>query len=200
MPSRFQFTFGRSIRRRSRTVGRLLGLLGLSLSIAFGGLRAAEAAGNKEQQVKAAFLYNFTKFVEWPEQDFGEAGRSIVIGVIGSTVIRDELEKIVRGRKVNGRDITVHLLETIPDSPSVDLLFITAEGEARLAVKLDQPALAGVLTVGESKQFAARGGMITFILEGDRVRFEINQGSAERSGLKISAQLLKLAAAERRKD
>jgi hypothetical protein len=181
-------------------LGRFLGFLGLGVSVALGGLRAAETGSNKEQQVKAAFLYNFTKFVEWPDRDLGEAGRSIVIGVIGSPAIRDELEKIVRGRKVNGRDITVRLLETIPDSPSVDLLFITAEAEARLAGKLNQPALAGVLTVGESKQFAARGGMINFILEGDRVRFEINQGSAERSGLKISAQLLKLAAAERRKD
>jgi hypothetical protein len=200
MPSRFPFTLHRSIRRRSCALGRFLGFLGLGVSLALGGLRAAEMGGNKEQQVKAAFLYNFTKFVEWPDQDFGEAGRSIVIGVIGSTAIRDELEKIVRGRKVNGRAITVRLLETIPDAPSVDLLFITADGEARLAGKLDQPALAGVLTVGESKQFATRGGMINFILEGDRVRFVINQGSAERSGLKISAQLLKLAAAERRKD
>lgn len=147
----------------------------------------------KEYQVKAAFLYNFTKFVEWSPQHFASGERPIVIGVLGRNPFGDELEKIVRGRNVNGRAITVKVITSILEARSTDLVFVCAGEERQLDGKWRQLQDAGVLTVGESKVFSDHGGTITFLLEGDKVRFAINLAAGESAGLKISAQLLKLA-------
>ena len=130
----------------------LLALLGLSAI-------TLRADISKEYQIKAAFLYNFTKFV--------------------------------KDRTVNGRAILVTLIHTADEVPSVHLLFVPAGEETRLAPIAWQNA--AVVVVGESERFTALGGTISFTREADKVRFAINLDSAERAGLKISAQLLKLA-------
>ena len=146
---------------------------------------------SKEHQVKAAFLYNFTKFVEWPAGRFADETSPIVIGVLGRNPFESELEKIVQDRTVNGRAILVKLIRTAEEVPAVHLLFVPAGEEALL------PAAAwrtvAVVTVGESERFAALGGAIVFLNEGDKLRFEINIAAAEHSAVKISAQLQKLA-------
>ena len=159
---------------------------------------AARAETSKECQIKAAFLYNFTKFVQWPSDRFPGATEPIVIGVLGDNAICDELEKIVRDRLVNGRSISVVPLRSIDDLGSVHVLFVGAGQERRFGA-VAPARLAGVLTVGESDEFAAKAGMMNFTMTADKVRFEINADSAERAGLKISAQLLKLAAVVRKK-
>lgn len=152
---------------------------------------------SKEYQLKAAFLYNFAKFVEWPAERFANETSPIVIGVVGRNPFEAELANIVKGRTVNGRAIVVKSITTASEVRSLHLLFLPGGEETRL------PAAAwrdvAVVTVGESAEFAALGGTITFTQEGDKVRFEINLATAERDGLKISAQLLKLAASVRRK-
>jgi len=153
----------------------------------------------KEYQIKAAFLYNFTKFVEWPAARFADDASPIVIGVVGPNPFEDELAKLVNGRKANGRNIVVMHLSSIPESGSVHVLFFSA-GETRpLGDMLARFHAAGVLTVGESPHFKAAGGMINFVPEADKIRFEINQSASEQAGLKISAQLLKLATAVHKK-
>jgi hypothetical protein len=164
---------------------------------------AAVAAGastvSKEYQVKAAFLYNFTKFVEWPADRFADAASPIVIGVLGKNPFGDELEKIVTGRMVNGRSIAVVQLQTAAEAQPVHAVFI-AEGEESLMGKQGGALTgAGVLLVGESERFLALGGIVSFSNADDKVRFEINVAAAEQGGLKISAQLQKLAAMVRRK-
>src|SRR4051794_22822700 len=139
----------------------------------------------KEYQIKAAFVYNFTKFVEWPAERFTGADDPIIIGVLGKNPFGDSLENAVRGRKIGGRDITVVMLSTIDDRPHVHVLFVAA-GEEK---GFDQRTAAGVLTVGESERFTALGGMITFMSETEKVRFVINLENAERAQLKLSAQL-----------
>jgi hypothetical protein len=153
----------------------------------------------KEYQVKAAFLYNFTKFVEWPASRFKDTSSPIVIGLFGQNQFGDELAKIVAGRKANGREIEVREIGSAADATSVQIVFIGAGGEQSLGETLATLDAAGVLTVGESPQFIAAGGMINFVVEADKIRFEINLGASERAGLKISAQLLKLATAVHKK-
>lgn len=157
---------------------------------------AVESKVKKEDKIKAAFLYNFTKFVEWPATRFTGETTPIVIGVLGRNPFGEELEKIVEGRVVNGRPILVKLVNTAEEISTVHLLFVPADEESRLpgAAWRDIP----VIVVGESAGFAALGGTIRFVQADDKVRFEINIAAAERCGVKISAQLQKLATAVRR--
>jgi hypothetical protein len=181
-----------SPRRRARGVRPVLaGVFALLL----GGpvAPAAEETVPREYQVKAAFLYHFTKFVEWPPEHFLPADRALVIGVLGRNPFGDELDKITRSRRVNGREIAIKFIAGPAAVGSMDLLFVCAGEEPHLAAMAAALRQAQVLTVGESPRFAAAGGMITFVIDGDKVRFEINPGAAEQSRLKISAQLQKLA-------
>lgn len=154
---------------------------------------------SKEYQLKAAFLYNFTKFVEWPPGRFADDASPIVIGVVGPNPFGDELEKVVRDRKVNGRSIVVVQLESAADARPVHAVFVAAGEESRIEKQLCSITRAGVLTVGESERFAVLDGCVTFTMVKDKVRFEINMTSAEEGGLKISAQLQKLATVVRRR-
>jgi hypothetical protein len=153
----------------------------------------ADSLTAKEQDVKAAFVYNFLKFVEWPANRFQETNAPIVIGVVGESPITAVLETAVQNHKINGRSLVVKVVETPEDARTTLLLFIPASEDKRLGDLLPALAGSGVLTVGESEAFAKHGGIINFVLPEDQVRFEINMTSAERAGLKISAQLQKLA-------
>lgn len=152
---------------------------------------------SKEYQLKAAFLFNFTRFIEWPADRFTGEGSPIVIGVFGHNPFDVELENMVKGRTVNGRTLVVRSVATAEAARSVHLLFVPAGEENRLPLAAWQ-GLA-IVAVGESDAFAASGGTITFMTQGDKVRFNINLATAERDHVKISAQLLKLAAVVRRK-
>lgn len=155
---------------------------------------AADAPVSKEYQIKAAFLYNFTKFVEWPPARFADATSPIVLGLLGPTPLEGELEKIVAGRKVNGREIIIRMIKTSDEAKAAHVVFLGNSQETPSgAARLSDDRAAGVLTVGETAGFSERGGMIGFVLEGDKVRFEINLVAAERAGLRLNAQLLKLA-------
>lgn len=158
---------------------------------------AAQTPVSKEYQIKAAFIYNFTKFIEWPAGCFDEA-TPIVVVVLGKNPFGDELEKIVRGRTVNGHPLVVRYISDLDGSQPAPgrfhVLFVAPGREGRLKLA----AGSGILTIGESDAFAAAGGIITFTVAEDRAHFEINLQAAEASGLKLSAQLLKLASAVRR--
>jgi hypothetical protein len=158
-----------------------------------GAAGVACAAGPSDYDIKAAFLYNFTKFVEWPQGAFPGVEDPIVVGVLGAPQCAEALEQLVKTRKVSGRSIVVRRVATAQEAKSAHVLFVGVDEATQFARML--PALQGapVLTVGESSDFTGLGGEITFVLEDSKVRFEINSVAAERAGLKISAQLLKLA-------
>jgi hypothetical protein len=170
----------------------LLALLLLQLVL------GAHAQTSREDQIKAAFVYNFTKFIEWPSKSFADANAAIVIGVLGDSPMAAVLDDVVRDRKVNGRPIIVRPIQGAADAASTHLLFVSAAESARWAQLQAAIETRPVVTVGESPSFAQSGGTINFIVQGDKLHFVINMAAAERSGVKISAQLQKLAAAVQR--
>ncbi len=146
-----------------------------------------------EAQIKAAFLYNFIKFVEWPPKRFAAGDRPIEVGILGADGIADEFEADVRGRSAHSRRIRVSRISSPAEAKASDVVFIGAQADPRAAEILGAVRGSPVLTVGESERFASLGGIITFTLSKGSVRFEINSGEGDRSGLRISFQLLKLA-------
>ena len=170
----------------------------LALLFVAAGTGGDAAELEKEYKIKAAFLYNFAKFVEWPAERFASETAPIVIGVLGDNQFGTELENIVQDRKANGRDVLIVRLRSIADATGVHILFISAREVKRYAGS-DAVKRPGVLTVGESDAFENAGGVVTFTTPDDKVRFKINMDAANCSGLRISAQLQKLAMAVRKK-
>ena len=160
--------------------------------------RGADVVNAKEHEVKAAFLYNFLKFVEWPAARFQETNAPLVIGVVGTSPITAALEATVRNRTINGRPLVVKAVKTPEEARAVLSLFVPGSEDERLEAWLTSLNGSSVLTVGESAAFAKQGGIINFVLDGDKLRFEINMDVARRAGLKISAQLQKLARIRRK--
>jgi hypothetical protein len=144
-----------------------------------------------EYQVKAAFLYNFAKFVEWPQRDAPRT--SFVLGIAANDRIVEVVDTVVRGKTVHGRPLQLRTLRPGEDPSDCDMLFVT-DAEDRQAGDLVRRARdGGVLTVGEGDLFLRDGGMIRFVAEGNRVRFQINAAGARAAGFTISSQLLSLA-------
>ncbi len=160
-------------------------------------LLAEETAPSREQLIKAAFLYNFTKFVDWPPRSFSGGRDPICIGVLGhspsAAALAGALEQTVAGRSVNGRGVVVKRVDGAGEASAVHMLFVPAPDEVRFAEMKPAFAHSAILTVGESPSFLRAGGVINFVVEDDKIRFEINAAAAERAGLRISAQLRKLA-------
>ncbi len=146
-----------------------------------------------EYQVKAAFLYNFAKFVEWPAEAFADASAAIHLCVVGEDPFGESLEQIVRGKAIQGRPLAIMRLKSDQDPRTCQILFISSSEKQRFGQILARLRESSVLTVGETQHFAQLGGIINFVLEESKVRFEINANAAERARLKISAKLLSLA-------
>ncbi|HJR70923.1 MAG TPA: YfiR family protein [Gammaproteobacteria bacterium] len=167
------------------------------LAIAVLATESVTAEVLSEAQIKAAFLYNFTRFVEWPEEAFAAPHDPLVIGVLGESALTEDLRSIVAGRKINGRAIVVRNVENESDAAATQVLFVSAAGDARLGALHDSLADRAVLTVGESSAFASAGGVISFVEHAGKLRFEINTAAAARARVKVSAELQKLATAVR---
>jgi hypothetical protein len=149
-----------------------------------------------EYQVKAAFLYNFAKFVEWPLGAFQNPGQSLVICVLGEDPFGRALDEVVEGKKIDGRPIGVRRISDAREAGGCQVLFVSSsEGKRALSV-LDGGNGSGVLTVGESTNATSGGMIINFVLEGGRIRFTINPAAARRGKLRVSSRLLSLAIIE----
>ncbi len=163
-------------------------LIGLSVPAA----RAQEVIA-PEYQVKAAFLYNFAKFADWPANAFTNNNQSFVIVVYGKNPFGRILEETVKGKKIADRNVSVRVCNKLADIGDCHLLFTTESDKERLSDLFTHLANRPTLTVGQSEGFAHRGGMINFIKENAHVRFEINDGRAKAAKLKLSSRLLRLA-------
>jgi len=146
-----------------------------------------------DTQVKAAFLYNFAKFVEWPADAFPDSGAPIVIGVVGTDPFGGTLDKTTSGKTANGRPVEVRRFKLGQDLRGCHILFVGVSDRKQMAAVMLNLNQASVLTVGDMDTFNQEGGIIQFLLEGDKVRFEINTRAATRAQLKISSKLLSLA-------
>jgi hypothetical protein len=150
------------------------------------------AQGPSEYQVKAAFLYNFVKFVEWPETPVVQEG-AILLCMLGKDPFGGALERVVEGKTVNGRPLVIRRIGDIAAARSCQVLFVSASEAGRVSEITRAVRGWNVLTVSEIDRFSERGGIITFLMEGQKVRFQINPKTAASAGLKISSKLLQLA-------
>jgi len=146
-----------------------------------------------EYEVKAAFLFNFAKFVEWPPEAFPSANAPITIGILGENVFGDNLEKVIKDRKVNNRGFQFRNFESPSEATNCQILFITASKKNDFAKIIAALHDTSVLTVSENDGFLKAGGMINFLFEGNNVRFQISDEAAKKARLKISSKLLSLA-------
>jgi hypothetical protein len=159
-------------------------LIVVSISVTVTAAQAPEQS--LEYQVEAAYLYNFVKFVEWPAGTLGDA---ITICAAGSTPLAAALEQIVRDEAIGGHRLAVRTVDA--PQAACNVLFIPRDVAA--GEYLRSARTAPVLTVGESSDFIAQGGIINFVRDGGMMRFEIDQEAARRARLQISSRLLRLA-------
>jgi hypothetical protein len=152
----------------------------------------AQAEVPKEYQIKAAFLFHFAQFVEWPYLDSTNADTSFRIGVLGDNPFGSALNEIVKGETIANRPVTILYSHHAEDLKDCQIVFISKSEKAHLPRVLDELKGGKILTVSEIENFAKSGGVINFYLENDKVHFEINPNAAEREKLKISSQLLQL--------
>ena len=151
-----------------------------------------DSATIKEYQLKAAFLFNFVQFVEWPPEAFAGPDAPVRIGVLGDDPFGPLLEQLVQGETVRGRKLTVERPKRSDDLKKFQVLFVCPSEKGQFDQILAGLRGSPVLTVSEVEGFALRGGVINFYLQGNKVRFEINPDAAQRGGLRVSAQLLSL--------
>ena len=146
-----------------------------------------------EYQVKAAFLYNFAKFVEWPAQTFKTDKDPLRICVLGQNPFGNALVEVVGGKTVVGRALVVSDISDAGQGADCQIVFIGSLERKRLRAIFAELRLTGVLTVGETEGFATQGGIVNFKLEDGRVRLEINIEAAAQAKLRISSKVLNLA-------
>jgi hypothetical protein len=155
--------------------------------------RAHAADAPTEYQVKAAFLFNFAKYVDWPPQAFADATAPLVIGLVGADAIGDDLAKTIAGRSVNNRPLTVQRLPADADFKGCHLLFVGAAERHRQAEILGKVKGASILSVGEADNFLEQGGVMNFVKRDNRIRFQVNLDAARQAQLNVSSKLLGVA-------
>jgi hypothetical protein len=166
------------------------------VTVVFAGILPALCAPAQmldEYQVKAAFLYNFAKFVEWPPEAFKTPKDPILVCVLGRNPFGNALEAAIRGKSIAGRMFAYRHVSDAEGASACQILFVGWEESKHFRALLESLKPMGILTVGEAQGFAADGGVINFKLDEGRVRFEINVDAAEHEQLHISAKLLSLA-------
>ena len=169
----------------------------LLAALLLGGAHEADPR-SREYGIKAAFLYNFLKYVEWPEQRLPQPQSPLAIGAYCPKAFAETLERVVAGRRVGARAVQVRTLTAPADAGSVHLVFVCAEQEAMWGAVA--PLLDGVavVTVADSGSRRSRDAVIAFELDGDKLRFSISAYHAARARVRISDQLQKLAVFVRR--
>ncbi|HTX37431.1 MAG TPA: YfiR family protein [Bryobacteraceae bacterium] len=153
---------------------------------------SALAEQTLEYEVKAAFLLNFAKFVEWPAGAFADSGAPLAICILGKDPFGRVIDDLVQGETVSGRKLVVRRISELPAQQACQILFTQESGKDATKTL---SALHNVLTVGEGANFVHDGGIIGFVIESRRVRFDISQGAANAAGLKLSSKLLSVARA-----
>jgi YfiR/HmsC-like len=151
-----------------------------------------------EYQVEAAYLYNFGRFVDWPTNSAGNKGNSFTVCVLGEDPFGSTLDATLEGETIAGRRVVAKRISVPQESDNCQILFLSAAEAGNLNKVMEGFDKRAVLTVSDIPHFSERGGMIQFVREGDRVRFEVNLAAAQRAGLTISSELLKVATVVRR--
>jgi len=167
----------------------------LAIALACAAALAPRDAGaaRGEYDVKAAFLLNFARLVTWPQSARPAPGEPVVIGVAGGEDAREAIARGIDGASVESHRVEVRGVEKPEQVSGAHILFVTRDLEQDAAALVEAARGGSALSVGESDGFAARGGIVNFFSEGNKLRFEINLEAARASGLQISSRLLGLA-------
>ena len=146
-----------------------------------------------EDQVKAAYLYNFAKFVEWPAGQFMSPSAPIRLCVLGNPAIEFELDQVIKGRNIAGRPIAILAVHNGDQISGCQILFVDSSEDRQARHIIEVLRDKGVLTVGETEGFIEKGGIINFVVQDDHIQFEVNHKAANQSGLHVSSRLLSVA-------
>lgn len=169
-------------------------LICLTLATAFPGrAQSSESSDSSEYLIKAGFTYNFAKLMEWPSGAFAQADSPIVIGVLGTDPFNGTLDEVLKGKQANGRSFEVRHLKWGADLKGCNILFVSDSETPHLDELFHMVKALPILTIGQTSGFAQRGGIINFVVEDNRVRFEINVDAAKQANINISSRLLSLA-------
>ncbi|MGH9432309.1 MAG: YfiR family protein [Terriglobia bacterium] len=185
-------SLARQVRRRAAALAVAWTLITVPAS------RTAASAAT-EYEVKAAYLLNFAKFVQWPVKAAAAQEDAFSICVVGADPFGPALDAIIEGETIGDKKVVARRISKPQDATACRILFISSSEDSELPGVLAALDDSSVLTVSDMPEFTRRGGMIHLILEDRRVRFEINLSAAERAGLTLSSQLLKLAVRVTRK-
>ena len=161
------------------------------LGILFFGICPAQVFN--EYHVKAVFLYTFAKFVEWPPLTFSGPASPMTICILGDDPFGSFLNEAVTGKTAGDRPVTVRRVTDLREAGACQILFIAASETNRMPILLVSVAHPGVLTVGDTADFTAQGGVIGLRRDGDRIRLSVNLTAAEKAKLRISSRVLSLA-------
>jgi len=165
----------------------------LIAALSFACFSSAQAPATGEYEVKAAFLFHFAQFVEWPEAAFKDSSSPLTYCTIGDDPFHGSLDASMRGKTLGTRAFRVQHFKLPQDIHGCQVLFIGAREKKLLPAILEGVKEDSVLMVGESEHFVQEGGMIGFCLEDKKIRFEINLETTQKAKLKISSRLLALA-------
>ena len=154
---------------------------------------AQDSEQSSEYLIKAGYIYNFAKLVEWPASAFAQPDSPIVIGILGTDPFGPIIDKVLEGKKVNGHSFVIKRLKPTADVKECHILFIGSSLGVHVADTIRLTRGTPVLTISEIPGFADRGGIINLTLEQNKVRFEVNVDAAKEADLNISSRLLVLA-------
>jgi hypothetical protein len=156
---------------------------------------SAQESEASEYAVKAAFIVSFPKYVDWPAEEFTDANSPIIIGVLGETKVTRDLQRVIAGRVVNGRELILKRLAPGEEETAIfNILFVPAE-EQRRALNFLAKHKRGALTIGESDDFLESGGIICLRRRNQKISLEVNLASAGSAGIRLSSKLLGVASA-----
>jgi hypothetical protein len=157
-----------------------------------GGLSAQAESSNSGHNIKAAFIYNFAIYVDWPSESFKTQEEPFVVGVVGSDKFADLLERTLSEKTVRGHAFMVKRSAAAKSIKGCHIVFFSADTRD-VAAGLSALSTTPTLTVGESTAFSDSGGMINFLVDDNKVRFDINTDAGRRAHLVMSSRLLSLA-------
>jgi hypothetical protein len=175
---------------------RILFILVVTWFLAIGpneGADVGQTDRDVEYKLKAACLYNFARFVEWPSKAFGAESDPLVIAVVGPNPFGSLLDEIVKGRTINNRPVAVRYVSSPRQLNGAHVAFVARDAKTRDAQAISDLTSQHVLTVGEDSGFLKDGGSIQFVVVEKKIRFAIAEEAAGKAGLKIGAQLMSLA-------
>lgn len=153
--------------------------------------RAADLDRSQERQLKAAFIYNFAKFVSWPASTFKDAQAPVSICLIGNDPMKSSFDDLST-KRIEGRPLNMRQIASLDQMQGCHILFISASVKDNLPKIMEAATKMSILTIGDTKGFADAGVMINFVFKDNKIAFEINPAAADKASLKISSKLLKL--------